>query len=130
MWNGNSLNPDTLKPEFRPRGDAYVKGIVEAIKDERGLLMWDIMNEPFTNSYYERSTVDEKKQREAEITAFVRYNLSYVKRLDPVNAITVGYCRIYVFERARTLRAWGVSHGPNNTGSGNRGSSLRHVSGP
>ena len=34
LFNGNNLNPDTLKPEFRQRGDAYVKAIVEAIKDE------------------------------------------------------------------------------------------------
>jgi hypothetical protein len=91
LFNGNSLNPDTLKPEFRPRGDAYVKAIVEAMKGEPGLLMWDIMNEPFTNDYYDRATGDEKKQHEAEITAFVRYYLSNVKKLDPVNAITVGY---------------------------------------
>ena len=91
LWNGNNLNPDTLKAEFRARGDAYVKAIVEGVKDEPGLLMWDIMNEPFTNSYYERAAGDEKKQRQEEITAFVRYNLSYVKKLDPVNAITVGY---------------------------------------
>jgi hypothetical protein len=32
LWNGNNLNPDTLKPEFRPRGDAYVKAIVEGVK--------------------------------------------------------------------------------------------------
>jgi endo-1,4-beta-mannosidase len=44
LWNGNSLNPDTLKPSFRAEGDAYVKAIVEAVKDEPGLLMWDIMN--------------------------------------------------------------------------------------
>ena len=91
LWNGNNLNPATLKREFRPRGDAYVKAIVEAVKDEPGLLVWDIMNEPFTNSYYERATADEKKQREEEITGFVRYQLSSVKKLDPVNAITVGY---------------------------------------
>jgi hypothetical protein len=91
LFNGNNLNPDTLKPEFRPRGDAYAKAIVEAIMGEPGLLMWDIMNEPFTNPYYERATGDEKKEREAEITAFVRYNLSYIRKLDPVNAITVGY---------------------------------------
>ncbi len=91
LWNGNNLNRDTLKPAFRPRGEAYVKAIVEGVKDEPGLLMWDIMNEPFTNSYYERATADEKKQRESEITEFVRYNLTYVKKLDPVNATTVGY---------------------------------------
>lgn len=38
LWNGNNLNPDTLKPAFRARGDAYVKAIVEGVKDEPGLL--------------------------------------------------------------------------------------------
>ncbi len=91
LWNGNNLNPDTLKPEFRPRGDAYVKGIVEAVKSEPGLLMWDIMNEPLTNPYYGRASEEEKPKREAEITEFLRYYITYVKKLDPVNATTVGY---------------------------------------
>lgn len=91
LWNGNNLNPDILKPAFRPRGDAYVKAIVEAVKDEPGLLMWDIMNEPLTNAYYEKASGEEQKRREAEVTELLRYYLSYVKKLDPVNAITVGY---------------------------------------
>jgi hypothetical protein len=36
LWNGNNLNPDTLKPEFRPRGDAYVKAVVEGAKGRAG----------------------------------------------------------------------------------------------
>jgi hypothetical protein len=103
FWNGNNLNPDTLKPEFRPRGDAYVKAIVEAIKDEPGLLMWDIMNEPLTNEYYEKAVGEEKQQREAEITSFIRYNLSYVKKLDGVNATTVGYNYSYQLEPTADL---------------------------
>ncbi|MEO8594011.1 MAG: hypothetical protein ABI759_11880 [Candidatus Solibacter sp.] len=91
LWNGNNLNPDTLKPAFRARGDAYVKGIVEAIKDEPGLLMWDIMNEPLTNPYWGRAEGEEKQKRGAEITEFLRYYLSFVKKVDPVNATTVGY---------------------------------------
>ena len=91
LWNGNDLTPDTLKAAFRSGGDAYVKTIVEAIKNEPGLLMWDIMNEPFTNDYYDKAPAQEKLQREKEITEFVRHNLSCVKKLDPVNAITVGY---------------------------------------
>jgi len=91
LWNGNSLNPATLKPDFRARGDAYVKGIVEAIKDEPGLLMWDIMNEPLTNPYYGAAADEEKTKRGAEITEFLRYYIAYVKKLDPVNATTVGY---------------------------------------
>jgi len=91
LFNGNNLNPDTLKPEFRTRGDAYVKAIVEAIKDEPGLLMWDIVNEPMTNDYVGHATPDEKLQRQDEITAFIRYYLPLVKKLDSVNAVTVGY---------------------------------------
>jgi hypothetical protein len=91
LWNGNSLNPDTLKPSFRAEGDAYVKAIVEAVKDEPGLLMWDIMNEPLWNDYYNNATGEEKQHHEGEITAFVRYYLAYVKKIDPVNAVTVGY---------------------------------------
>lgn len=91
LWNGNSLDPETLKPEFRQRGDTYVEAIVNAVKGEPGLLMWDIMNEPLTNPYYGRAPEKEKAQREAEITEFIRYYISFVKKLDPVNATTVGY---------------------------------------
>jgi hypothetical protein len=91
LWNGNSLNPETLKPEFRPRGDAYVKGVVEAIKDEPGLLMWDIMNEPVTNDYVMKATGEAHQQHIDQITEFVRYYLTYVRKFDPVNALTVGY---------------------------------------
>src|SRR5215475_13656942 len=31
LWNGNNLNPATLKPDFRAKRDAYGKEIVEAI---------------------------------------------------------------------------------------------------
>ncbi len=103
LWNGNSLDPATLKPEFRPRGDAYVKAMVEAIKDEPGLLMWDIMNEPLTNDYYGKAEGDEKQKREAEITAFIRYNLTNVKKLDPVNATTVGFNYSYQLEPTADL---------------------------
>ena len=91
LWNGNDVDPTTLKPEFHARGDAYVKAVVDAIKDEPGLLMWDIMNEPVTNDYVMKATGDEKQQHIAEITGFVRYYLTYVRKLDPVNALTVGY---------------------------------------
>jgi hypothetical protein len=103
LFNGNNLNPDTLKPEFRSRGDAYVKAIVEAIKDEPGLLMWDIMNEPMTNDYVGHAPADQKQQRQDEITAFVRYFLGSVKKFDPVNALTVGYNYSYQLEGSADL---------------------------
>lgn len=91
LWNGNGLNPDTLKEEFRPEGEAYIRAVVEALKNEKGLLMWDIMNEPFMNDYYNHAPAEEKPKREAEIGEFVRHYVKYVKKLDPVNAVTVGY---------------------------------------
>jgi hypothetical protein len=103
LFNGNNLNPDTLKPEFRLRGEAYVKAIVDAIKDEPGLLMWDIMNEPMTNDYVGHAPADQKQQRQDEITAFVRYYLGYAKKIDPVNALTVGYNYSYQLEGSADL---------------------------
>ncbi len=91
LWNGNSLTPEMLKPEFREGGDTYVKAIVNAVKDEPGLLMWDIMNEPLWNDYYNNATGNVKQQHAAEITAFVRYYVTLVKKIDTVNATTVGY---------------------------------------
>jgi len=91
LWNGNYLKPDTLQPAFRARGDAYVRAIVEAVKDEPGLLMWDIMNEPFTNDYHDKAPASERPPRKAAITEFVRGQLVLVRSLDPVNALTVGH---------------------------------------
>lgn len=92
LFNGNGLDPDTLKPDFRQRGDAYVKAVVGAIKGQPGLLMWDVMNEPLTNNYVGKaSSPEEQQQREKEIYNFIRYYLSDVKKLDPVDATTVGY---------------------------------------
>jgi hypothetical protein len=68
-----------------------VKGVVEALKGEPGVLMWDIMNEPLTNAYYGRGSAEDKPKREAEITEFLRHYITYVKQIDPVNATTVGY---------------------------------------
>ncbi len=90
LFNGNNLDPDTLKPAFHKEGDAYVKAIVDAVKDEPGLLMWDIINEPLWNDYYNKATGAEKEQHAAQIIAFERYYLEYVRKVDGVNAETIG----------------------------------------
>ena len=40
---------------------------------------------------YTNATGEEKKQHIDEITGFVRYYLTYVRKLNPVNALTAGY---------------------------------------
>lgn len=91
LWNGNGLNPDILKESYREEADAYVKDIVGALKNEPGLFVWDIMNEPTCNDYHNLApNEDERKVRRKEIFDFVRRNCQLVRRLDPKNAITVG----------------------------------------
>jgi hypothetical protein len=91
LWNGNMLDPNTLKNEFHETGDKYVKDVVEALKNEKGLLMWDIMNEPSYNDYLREAPEEEKSTHWNEINNFVRYYCSLVKKLDPKNAITIGH---------------------------------------
>jgi hypothetical protein len=91
LFNGNSLNPQTLPPEAWPGQEAYVKAVVEALKDEPGLLMWDLMNEPSWNDYYNQASEEEEPKRVEEIKAFLAHFNKYVKSLDPVNATTIGH---------------------------------------
>jgi hypothetical protein len=91
FFNGNGLNPDILKPEFKKEGDAYIAAVIKILKDEPGLLMWDIMNEPVCNDYWLLAPEKEKDKRFTEIYDFVRYYLEKTKELDSShNPVTVG----------------------------------------
>jgi hypothetical protein len=87
----NGTFPQLLEKNAIESGEKYVKAIVNALKNEEGLLMWDIMNEPEMNDYYRKAPPEEQKKREDEISGFVRHFISYVKKIDPVNAVTVGH---------------------------------------
>lgn len=91
LFNGNGLNPQTLKPESWPAQEAYVSRVIAALKDEPGLLMWDVMNEPSFNDYYWYAPEAAKPEREKEIRAYLDHFTKYVRSKDPVNAITVGH---------------------------------------
>jgi hypothetical protein len=91
LFNGNSLNPQTLPPESWAGQEPYVKAVVEALKDEPGLLMWDIMNEPSWNDYYNQASEADRPKRVEEIKAFLAHFNKYVKSIDPVNATTIGH---------------------------------------
>ncbi len=91
LFNGNGLDPATLKPDFRKEGDEYVTAVVNRLKKNPGLIMWDIMNEPEMNDYIQQATTEEEPARKAEIGDFVRHYVTLVNKLDPVTATTVGY---------------------------------------
>lgn len=92
LWNGNFLDRQlyTLDEANWPEMDEYVKTIVEAVKDEPGLIMWDIMNEPTCNKYFREATPEEKAQRLPAMNRFLKHYCDLVRELDPVNAITIG----------------------------------------
>lgn len=91
LFNGNGIDPAILEEAFLPEGETFAKAIVEGVKDEPGLIMWDIMNEPPCNPLILEAPSQEVKDGwYAKIWTFVRHFCKFVKGLDPVNAITVG----------------------------------------
>ena len=87
----NGSFPQLLEKGAIEAGEKYVTAIVNALKNEEGLLMWDIMNEPRMNDYYRKALPEEQEKRSNEIAGFVRHFINYVKKVDPVNAVTVGH---------------------------------------
>jgi hypothetical protein len=126
FFNGNGqdpIQPEVLKPGFKERGDKYVQAIIKALKDEPGLLMWDMMNEPVCNDYYLQAPAEEKEKRFNEIYDFVRYYLKKTREWDSSNnPVTVGVmypqfldavadlCDVLCFHDYRETRAI-VQHG-------------------
>ena len=89
LFNGSF--PQLLEKGAIEAGEKYVSAIVNALKNEEGLLMWDIMNEPRMNDYYRKAPPEEQEKRSNEIAGFNRHFIQFVKKIDPVNAVTVGY---------------------------------------
>lgn len=98
LFNGNGLNPDILEPEFKVEGEKYVSDVVNALKDEPGLIMWDIMNEPSCNDYIMKSPEDEKEARLSKMWDFLRHYCRFVKGIDKDNPVTIGHTFRYDVE--------------------------------
>ena len=90
LWNGNMIDIFILEEDSWWIGEDYVAEVVDALKDEEGIVMRHIMNEPTCNVYFRKATHEEKPDREAKIWRFVRHFCQFVKESDPQNAITVG----------------------------------------
>ena len=101
LFNGNGLNPDIIKEENWPAQERYVRATVSALKDAKGLLCWDIMNEPTCNDYYRHAPSPEvAEERADEIFRFVRKVCLLVKEIAPDNDICVGVTYPKFIERA------------------------------
>ena len=93
LLNGNGFKAESLEEDQMKRLDEYVTYMVNELKDEDGLLMWDIMNEPAYNPLLLQKdiTAEEKERRLERIISFLKHYCHLVKELDPKNATTVGH---------------------------------------
>lgn len=100
LFNGNGLDPETLTEAYNDRNDAYAEAMVKALQHEPGLLMWDIMNEPACNGWTYAGDIaeDERSRRYNLLWAFLRRYCAFVKKLDSVNAITIGHTTAWEIE--------------------------------
>lgn len=91
LFNGNGLDPAMLEGEAWDDCRAYAKSYVDALKDEDGLLMWDVMNEPAYNAWIANAPTPEEKRRRLQKTfEFTRRATELVKSLDPGSYVTLG----------------------------------------
>lgn len=93
IWNGNMIDISILEEEWRQStGDVYFTAIVNALKDEPGLLIWDLMNEPSCNSYFEEKTDEEEHEKRAnKFWDFIRYYKKLLEKIAPDNLATIGH---------------------------------------
>ena len=78
---------------------AYATDLVTALKDEPGLLMWDVMNEPVQNPWiYREKDKKERQRRRERVWAFTRRACALVRRLDPGTPLTLGHTRAWEIE--------------------------------
>lgn len=81
-WMANP-GQNRLGQEHWPKMEQYVRDVVGGHKDDRRIVMWDVMNEPTCTSF-------KKPQDKELIWTFLRHFLDYVKQVDPNHPRTVG----------------------------------------
>lgn len=93
LWNGNPIHDFTPPTEEEwEKMEAYAKAVIDALRDEPGLLMWDVINEPMCNDYMNAvKGTDQYEVRFAQLEAYVRRMTKIVRSLDSENCITVGH---------------------------------------
>lgn len=99
LFNGNGLNPKSVQPESYEAADRFTAAIVNALKGEPGLLMFDMMNEPLCNEWISGATGEERKGRSRATWKFLRRQIELAERLAPRCLFTVGYTTGYEIER-------------------------------
>ena len=104
LFNGNMLDPKAIMPESYDGADKFTRAIVTALKDEPGLSMFDMMNEPLCNNWIGKATDEERKARAETTWAFLRREIDLAKSLAPDCLFTVGYTTAFEIEKSTAER--------------------------
>ncbi len=72
-----------LGPDDWPKLEQYVRDVVGGHKDDRRIVMWDVMNEPTCTSF-------NKAEDQQLIWTFLNHFLDYVRQQQPLQPLTVG----------------------------------------
>jgi hypothetical protein len=101
--HSNAFMPGCYEPENYHIGEEYVKEIVQALKNEPGLLFWDVMNEPsYHGCVLSVDDPAEKERRYQKIWDFVKHFVQVVRDNDKVNALGIGHTYIEDTEKSKT----------------------------
>lgn len=113
-WTGEGLPPLTKTIQDKSSwviGEKYVDAVIEALRDEPGLLFWDIANEPgytddfvtwyddepgFLETFRKRPDMKDLREKQEKTWEIVRHFCKYVKMKDPDHDLGVG--NIFIFE--------------------------------
>lgn len=71
--------------------EEYCLDLINLLKNENGLLMWDIMNEPLCTAYVGSHSPEVNAQHKEEIYKFLKHFCDFFREHDDVNSITVGH---------------------------------------
>jgi hypothetical protein len=96
----------SVQPDAYASADGFTTAIVNTLKDEPGLLMFDMMNEPLCNPWVSKVAGDERRRRAGEIWAFIRRETKLVQRLAPACLFTIGYTTAWEIEESTALLFW------------------------
>jgi hypothetical protein len=81
--------PMYLGEQYREEQNRYNQALIDSLRDEPGLLMWDVHNEPWVTAYYTDYEGEEKEKHFNEILDFIRDNAAYFHCRDS-RPVTVG----------------------------------------
>ena len=104
LFNGNGLNPKTIQPDAYAAADRFTEAIVKALKDEPGLLMFDMMNEPLCNPWMSNATGDVRKVRAETTWAFLRREIDVARKSAPNCLFTFKHTTAYEIEQTTAER--------------------------